>query len=285
MSPVIGLIPLLLFLVVVVLVVLAVLMLKRRRSGEQQPACGKCGYFVKGLTTFTCPECGSDLREVGIMTAGSRRPLSALAKGIIWTIALPLPALLVSSLIVALGPQDHRHSDHRVLSPSSRAYVQIALAAEARGPSAGSLRMEKLSFRLTPNPNSTVPTGFGELTVDPSSFGYRYVRPDGRTIAAPSGLDAKVILDWMSPAGINVADSVIQTEAGELVAQAQAMCTGGGPVVATPSFTSLRQSSSGRSSPAFWLTAVLVAFWPGVWLAGLWYIIRRRPQPSAALQA
>ena len=28
--------------------------------------CGQCGYSVTGLTTFTCPECGSDLREVGI---------------------------------------------------------------------------------------------------------------------------------------------------------------------------------------------------------------------------
>src|SRR4051812_24607510 len=43
----------------------------RRRGAD--PSCGRCGYLVKGLTTFTCPECGSDLREVGIV----RRPTGA----------------------------------------------------------------------------------------------------------------------------------------------------------------------------------------------------------------
>jgi class 3 adenylate cyclase len=39
---------------------------KGRRPGSD-PACGKCGYAVRGLTTFVCPECGADLREVGII--------------------------------------------------------------------------------------------------------------------------------------------------------------------------------------------------------------------------
>ena len=32
------------------------------------PSCRACGYAVRGLPSFTCPECGSDLREVGIDT-------------------------------------------------------------------------------------------------------------------------------------------------------------------------------------------------------------------------
>lgn len=40
----------------------------RRRStaAGDLATCGHCGYAVTGLTTFTCPECGSDLRQVGI---------------------------------------------------------------------------------------------------------------------------------------------------------------------------------------------------------------------------
>ncbi len=34
------------------------------RSGE--PRCGQCGYIVRGLSELNCPECGADLREVGI---------------------------------------------------------------------------------------------------------------------------------------------------------------------------------------------------------------------------
>jgi len=37
--------------------------------------CGRCGYSVAGLTGLSCPECGSDLRTVGIAppTAGRSR--------------------------------------------------------------------------------------------------------------------------------------------------------------------------------------------------------------------
>ena len=39
------------------------------------PSCRACGYAVKGLPSFICPECGSDLREVGIDTPGAGREM------------------------------------------------------------------------------------------------------------------------------------------------------------------------------------------------------------------
>ena len=36
-----------------------------------EPSCRACGYAVRGLPSFICPECGSDLREVGIDTPGA----------------------------------------------------------------------------------------------------------------------------------------------------------------------------------------------------------------------
>jgi hypothetical protein len=49
--------------------------------------CGKCGYSVEGLTQLNCPECGADLRQVGIKTAPSQSGV--------------LPALLAA--VVTLG--------------------------------------------------------------------------------------------------------------------------------------------------------------------------------------
>src|SRR5258708_424025 len=53
--------------------ILGLISLLRRKATVRKPAaeptCGKCSYIVKGLTTFSCPECGSDLREVGIISA------------------------------------------------------------------------------------------------------------------------------------------------------------------------------------------------------------------------
>jgi hypothetical protein len=44
------------------------------------PSCRACGYAVKGLPSFTCPECGSDLREVGIDTPGAGQEMIRRAK-------------------------------------------------------------------------------------------------------------------------------------------------------------------------------------------------------------
>ncbi len=48
--------------------------LSRDNRSVTHPECGHCGYDVRGLPTFICPECGRDLREVGILTPGTFRP-------------------------------------------------------------------------------------------------------------------------------------------------------------------------------------------------------------------
>ncbi len=52
---------------------LIVFLLVRRARRPKESVCGRCGYIVHGLTTFTCPECGSDLREVGIVAGKSQK--------------------------------------------------------------------------------------------------------------------------------------------------------------------------------------------------------------------
>ena len=47
---------------------------------EPIPRCGECGYPARDLPSFTCPECGSDLRAVGIVAPGRRERLGAVAR-------------------------------------------------------------------------------------------------------------------------------------------------------------------------------------------------------------
>lgn len=49
-------------------------------GGTGEPVCGACRYPVRGLSTFTCPECGADLRDVGIIKTGASNG------GLRWTI-------------------------------------------------------------------------------------------------------------------------------------------------------------------------------------------------------
>lgn len=71
----------------------------RRRASE--PVCGACGYPVRGLPNFACPECGGDLREVGITG-----PRLAGAGGLGWKVlraaSVSVRVVVAASLLV--GP-------------------------------------------------------------------------------------------------------------------------------------------------------------------------------------
>lgn len=42
------------------------LRIQERRASDSEARCGRCGYRTQGLPTTICPECGSDLRIVGL---------------------------------------------------------------------------------------------------------------------------------------------------------------------------------------------------------------------------
>jgi hypothetical protein len=67
---------------------LAAMLLWKRRSAEAGGCCGKCGYSTRALTTFACPECGADLREVGIVQPTKR--------------AVPTVAILVTAGVLGV---------------------------------------------------------------------------------------------------------------------------------------------------------------------------------------
>ena len=57
----------------IVLLVMGVMRLRRGGGGAAEGgACGQCGYSVNQLESMTCPECGADLRTVGIKTRGGK---------------------------------------------------------------------------------------------------------------------------------------------------------------------------------------------------------------------
>ncbi|MCC7291262.1 MAG: hypothetical protein IT449_04265 [Phycisphaerales bacterium] len=59
------------------------------------PGCGRCGYPARGLPTFTCPECGSDLREVGIIrhSRGHRRKVLLVGLATLGAVVLAVGVL------------------------------------------------------------------------------------------------------------------------------------------------------------------------------------------------
>lgn len=75
-----------------------------RDEATETGTCGACGYAVRGLQSWTCPECGADLQRVGVRPAArdSRRrakvgfALLAVLLMIVLFLALMVPTRVAS---------------------------------------------------------------------------------------------------------------------------------------------------------------------------------------------
>lgn len=142
---------------------------RRRRDRSDKPvrSCGRCGYDVRGLTTFVCPECGSDLRTVGVVAGVPPHPMILLAAGVgsAWkrlaflTVVVAAAVVLAGSVFVQfVARYDVYPAGEAVLEPASKLYVvRLSMGGKVRhvsgrqaagrpGPAAG----EELSVTLAP---------------------------------------------------------------------------------------------------------------------------------------
>lgn len=98
---------------------------RKRAAGFGETACGQCGYNVRGLSSFICPECGGDLRDVGIVKGGrtgGKKWIHLLWIIPVWVVGCMLLGMLLTYLIDALSadPQPGtfvRHYGSRIAVP------------------------------------------------------------------------------------------------------------------------------------------------------------------------
>jgi hypothetical protein len=241
---------------------------RKNRSRASEPACGKCGYAVRGLPTFTCPECGADLREVGIVTSG-QRTMSPKARGVLlvllWTLVLPVPAMILSAVALQATPQTSVTRWHQGLgSPDSAAYERVNL--DQRLTEKGNrIVSNRLTYTLIPSQGQ--PT---QIDVDPASRGYSYRKRSGEEVKTVSGLNENTFLDWMSQAGIDRENEQVKLEVAELLTFAQGAALGAVNNLSPRHFRSLGSSGYSRVGPSRWVLAVAATFWLGIWLLGCW---------------
>jgi len=102
----------------------------------KQPSCRWCGYPATGLESFTCPECGKDLRQVGIITtkvSKRRKPISLLLTWFLWTALLLAPFAILNSYLLIMFQESERTVDQSVIlsKPQSNAYDHITITVKA----------------------------------------------------------------------------------------------------------------------------------------------------------
>ncbi len=183
--------------------------------------CGKCGYNVYGLPTPICPECGSNLDEVGRVslhkTLGKR-----IRRAILLTFVLAIASggVLIGIFFTLIPVQVSRKATVWLFGPASNAYVDIRLD------------FSSFSWRL---PNWSVDVGGWQscrlklqrldgssdiVVADLGNGTFRATRSDGWAAGRKHPPSAEMLSEWLSDNSLDsTPDQDVLWEEGETLTQ------------------------------------------------------------------
>jgi hypothetical protein len=251
----------------------------RRKLPLNLSGCGKCGYPAKGLSTFQCPECGSDLRVVGIIPPGMNRRGRRFGLVVFWTIFL---------LVVAVVATDWLNDN--ILPAGGRSYIKQSLEQPKSNEYLSGLfeqwwiEYDKPSYMGKPTADVKVVM----IDLFPRSGPMTHIRVDfrankdqvidGTSAITPyhQPLDGQGILAWMASVGIDTARTEAKTESQTIMQHVQAASMGALDTLGYAGFSGMSASHRSRSPICTWFDGLLFVFWLAVWIIGVRWIVRRQ---------
>src|SRR3954468_774378 len=150
----------------------------------QAPRCGRCNYIVRGVPSFTCPECGSDLREVGILTSRVTRPIGPGSIIAMWTLLLLLLAIPLTFLVRTLPLWRNYTMQRFVFVQDPKLNTTVLLSGTRTGfglPTKAAYKPDTLTLHLQIGPSRS------DLVVDPATGGYQFTDAKGAFVSRPTG--------------------------------------------------------------------------------------------------
>jgi hypothetical protein len=190
-------------------------------STTLDPSCGECGYCVRDLPTFVCPECGSDLRVVGIVNAGRWLRWERLRNFVIWSLALPIPAVFISFVLYqTVLPCQKIQLVRRIIFCQ---YPQLNTTLEVI--KTGSQYVRGNAFNASTNvplmllnihSNGHV-NAMSRLWVDLRTGAWNYDLNGGASVRGTGGLGQQNLLDWLKTQGFNSSDPSVQKGAADIL--------------------------------------------------------------------
>ncbi len=266
---------------------------RSRVRSVSRPCCGRCLYAVAGLTSLTCPECGSDLRVVGILTPAMRRPTGPWLAIILWTLALPVPALVISGVLSSLiMPERHEYEERWLLTPTSDVGVtHIDFTASASswnwpwnrpGDAAWHEAPDTLRFAVFAPANGSAPRG--ELIVDLDRSAWRTSSDlQDRPL---TDLNGETLGAWLAetcgePAQALAApvDSIVDSIAASSLGRT-AITPALRGVSILGAINSTQSGSMSMSGPLTGSILALLGFWVVVWLLVSVLLYRRQTRTA-----
>ncbi|MHC5024491.1 MAG: hypothetical protein ACYTGG_11385 [Planctomycetota bacterium] len=260
---------------VTAMIVLAVM----RRRGVAQPACGQCGYAVAGLQQLRCPECGADLREAGINTPAAKWTVGPVIWCLLWTLALPFPAVLASLITYGIIPKQYLSTMTVTLVPkragtqtSSAPYRSITFDLEGEGTRGSYAEATIRLARIDGTSSDALTVELPDLTMTGSG-------------QAPSGaISPAIVRDWMMAEADGPDVPALEAEAAAMIRHLQSVAAGGA-ISSTGEFTGVTVSSRSQQVGVRRFVTTAAGIIVIVWAAGLVLIILRSRRAAGATGA
>ena len=278
---------------------------------ENEPACGNCGYPARGISTLECPECGADLREVGIVRPGQHGPIGSgcLVPTVFTIAAMVIAGTLLGILTQQLPTQVSRNyyidlrpitnagytatlsAEYRELVPSNRHGQTSGLSSfsygtsvrstssqltfsglPTRGSGSAASPLRRLSLHIS-NAGSPNPS---EFAIDPQTRQATWTTANGTTQQTSGAMSPSDVLAYFADAGLASNDPDIQNQAQDLHAALDAIAAQNASSITLTRFASNGSGSSSQSQPyPTWFTPAYILTWLVLWIVGLVVITRR----------
>lgn len=241
----------------------------------KQPVCGKCRYPAAGIAILRCPECGGDLREVGILTPAMmmRRAPGPGTRLAAWTLGWSLVGLAAAVAVAALVPARSLAIRTSPVQLRADAGLNVDVVQRVEG---WSLASAPRTYELKLS-HMAKPAAAGVLAFSGPDRIIRRVSGSAATEPSPVGraADAGTLGAWLGNVGVTPAElaaaELLQIVDG-IAAQPVNMATD----VASSSIWVYNGSSIGvRQMTPWWLQVGLGGVWLAVWLSGLLLLARR----------
>lgn len=209
----------------------------RARRRVRTPSCGKCHYEIATLGSGRCPECGSNLLEVGVVTPRMDRPTTCSLAALLmfWSILCVLLCLVLSpALLTVLGPTSLARRERVVLTQS---YMPMVFEHADGHRAMSALYSVDLTGELTGHALNPPEHAEVEVQLDRMSAGsvvgvaasmrvtlviedgaWHALPAHGSGAQAPLPLDAGLLDSLYGSVGLDTADDALAKERDDLMA-------------------------------------------------------------------
>src|SRR5688572_28517646 len=255
-------------------IVAAALLLRRylpRAPAAPGPVCLRCGTPAAALASFTCPDCGADVRDAGLGQRKGASPLRPFWTVVAYTCLFVFLSVPLAGVVYATLPRVHTATLYNSMTVSSPQIHGVELFLRGRGPDQHTMR-----HTLTGDLYATGGVVALEATLPEGPW--KLLDLSGREIDSGPRLDGQVVYRWLERAGVDITTPIARSDAGHIAAAIGNLTRTRleMPPVHVGALSLSYSSSSGGSSgerPNETALPVLVILLSAAWLAGLWLVL------------